>query len=114
MTSDCLAGARENLRKLTPAQLAGLEVLREDVLMSWIGKSMRDVKTGESRLLFAVTSLPAKAWMKSVSLQLFTGGRLSKMFSKHVFRVPQAVGLNCSCHAVQENMPLATSSDRPL
>ena len=83
MTSDCLAGARENLRKLTPAQLAGLEVLREDVLMSWIGKSMRDVKTGESRLLFAVTSLPAKAWMKSVSLQLFTvwGGRLSKMFS---------------------------------
>jgi len=65
MTSDCLAGARENLRKLTPAQLAGLEVLREDVLMSWIGKSMRDVKTGESRLLFAVTSLPAKAWMKS-------------------------------------------------
>ena len=68
MTSECLVGARENLRKLTPTQRVGLEVLKEDVIVSWVGKSMKNVKTGESRLLFAVTSLPAKGWIRNVSV----------------------------------------------
>ena len=68
MTSECLVGARENLRKLTPTQRVGLEVLKEDVMVSWVGKSMKNVKTGESRLLFAVTSLPAKDWIRNVSV----------------------------------------------
>jgi len=63
MTSECLAGAREGLRKLTPTQRVGLEVLKEDVILSWVGKSMKNLQTGESRLLFAVTSLPAKGWI---------------------------------------------------
>ena len=68
MTSECLAGAREGLRKLTPTQRVGLEVLKEDVILSWVGKSMKNLQTGESRLLFAVTSLPAKGWISRVSL----------------------------------------------
>ena len=67
MTSECLAGAREGLRKLTPTQRVGLEVLKEDVILSWVGKSMKNLQTGESRLLFAVTSLPAKGWISRVS-----------------------------------------------
>lgn len=68
MTSECLAGARENLQKLTPLQLVGLQVLKEDALVSWVGKSMRNAETGQSRLLFAVTSLPARAWIQNVSV----------------------------------------------
>jgi len=57
MTSECLAGAREQLAELRPGQRFGLEVIREDVLASWIEQS------GEGRLLLVVTSLPGKGWI---------------------------------------------------
>ena len=62
MTSECLAGAKEQLSELQPGQRFGLEVLREDVLASWIEQS------GEGRLLLVVTSLPGKGWIMRVSL----------------------------------------------
>ena len=61
MTSECLAGAREQLAELRPGQRFGLEVIREDVLASWIEQS------GEGRLLLVVTSLPGKGWIMRVS-----------------------------------------------
>ena len=68
MTPDCLAGARANLANLTDMQRGALEVRKEDVMVSWIGKSMKSSNTGESRLLLGVTSLPAKAWIINVRI----------------------------------------------
>ena len=62
MTSECLAGAKEHLSELQPGQRFALEVIREDVLASWIEQS------GEGRLLLVVTSLPGKGWIMRVSL----------------------------------------------
>jgi len=63
MTPECLAGAKANLKNLTEMQRGGLQVLKEDAMVSWIGKSMKNNNTGESRLLLGVTSLPAKSWI---------------------------------------------------
>ena len=62
MTPECLAGAKEQLADLQPGQRFGLEVIKEDVLASWIEQS------GEGRLLLVVTSLPGKGWIMRVSL----------------------------------------------
>ena len=45
MTPECLAGAKERLAELQPGERFGLELVKEDVLASWIERS------GEGRLL---------------------------------------------------------------
>ena len=69
MTPECLAGAKEQLAELQPGQRFGLEVIKEDVLASWIEQS------GEGRLLLVVTSLPGKGWIMRVSLGALKGPR---------------------------------------
>ena len=61
MTPECLAGAKERLAELRPGERFGLELVKEDVLASWIEQS------GEGRLLLVVTSLPGKGWIMRVS-----------------------------------------------
>ena len=61
MTPECLAGAKERLAELRPGERFGLELVKEDVLASWIERS------GEGRLLLVVTSLPGKGWIMRVS-----------------------------------------------
>ena len=89
MTPECLAGAKANLKNLTEMQRGGLQVLKEDAMVSWIGKSMKNNNTGESRLLLGVTSLPAKSWIINVCIhQLF---------------------INISCMCCERNLPYSMS-----
>ena len=106
MTSECLAGARENLEKLSPTQRVGLELLKEDVMISWVGKSMKNVETGESRLLFAVTSVPAKGWIRNVSIHA-VHIHTSMAFKSHLLqesesgsRGPESTYINNGAHMV--------------
>jgi hypothetical protein len=68
LTPECLAGAKENLTELSAENRQSMVVNREDVILSWIAKSMRHPETGEHRMVFATMSVPGIHWTLQVRL----------------------------------------------
>ncbi len=66
MTPKCFSAVEEQLQHLMPEERAAMAVNRDDILVSWIAKALKDPDAGGDRLLFVTLSVPGLDWMFKV------------------------------------------------